>query len=148
MLDVIQQAQTNDRALQSLLIRHEGFKLKPYRDTAGKLTIGVGRNLDDVGISRAEALDLLAGDLNRVLSGLDARHAWWRKLDVTRQHVLIDLAFNVGAGSLDGFVLMLAGLRAGAYAQAASELTRSKWAGQVGDRAVELAQMMRTGVAV
>lgn len=147
MRDVIDQAQTNDEALQALLIRHEGLRLKPYRDTVGKLTIGVGRNLDDVGISRDEALDLLASDLAHVQAELDADHPWWRGLDVVRQHVLVDLAFNVGPGGLKTFVLMLAGLRGGAYAEAARELTLSHWADQVGDRAVELARMMRTGVA-
>lgn len=147
MRDLITQAQTNDEALQALLIRHEGLRLKPYRDTVGKLTIGVGRNLDDVGISRDEALDLLASDLARVQTGLDAAYPWWRKLDVVRQHALIDLAFNVGLGGLKTFVLMLAGLRGGAYDEAARELTRSHWADQVGDRSVELARMLRTGVA-
>lgn len=41
-----------------MLIRHDGLRLKPYRDTRNKLTIGVGRNLDDVGITREEALML------------------------------------------------------------------------------------------
>ncbi len=42
--------------LRQMLIRHEGLRRKPYRDTVGKLTIGAGRNLDDVGITREEAL--------------------------------------------------------------------------------------------
>jgi len=33
------------------IIEHEGLKLKPYHCPAGKLTIGVGRNLEDKGIS-------------------------------------------------------------------------------------------------
>ena len=43
------------KTIEEQLILHEGLRLKPYRDTVGKLTIGVGRNLDDVGITRAEA---------------------------------------------------------------------------------------------
>ncbi len=37
--------------IKAQLVRHEGLKLKPYRCTAGKLTIGIGRNLDNCGIS-------------------------------------------------------------------------------------------------
>ena len=32
--------------IKEQLVRHEGLRLKPYRCTAGKLTIGIGRNLD------------------------------------------------------------------------------------------------------
>ena len=45
------------------LVRHEGLRLKPYRCTAGKLTIGVGRNLEDKGISQQEAYELLENDI-------------------------------------------------------------------------------------
>src|SRR4051812_27390106 len=40
----------NRDALVNQLIIDEGLKLSPYTDTVGKLTIGVGRNLTDVGI--------------------------------------------------------------------------------------------------
>lgn len=49
--------------LKDMLIRHEGLKLKPYRDTVGKLTIGAGRNLNDLGISEREAMFLLDNDI-------------------------------------------------------------------------------------
>lgn len=48
-------AETFDMAmLLSELSRDEGRRLKPYLDTVGKTTIGVGRNLTDVGISEDE----------------------------------------------------------------------------------------------
>ena len=50
-------------ALKKQLIMHEGLKLTPYRCTADKLTIGVGRNLDDVGITQDEAEYLLDNDI-------------------------------------------------------------------------------------
>ena len=52
-------------ALKAQLTRHEGLRLKPYRDTLGHLTIGVGRNLSEVGISEAEAIALLDADIQR-----------------------------------------------------------------------------------
>lgn len=145
MRDTIDAAQANDAALQALLIRHEGLRLKPYRDTVGKLTIGVGRNLDDVGISEAEALDLLSNDLARVQAHLDRKHGWWRSLDRVRQHALIDMSFNLGPQGFDSFTLTLAGIRGGAFAEASREMLRSRWAVQVGGRAVELAHMIQAG---
>ena len=139
------QPQAADPVLQDLLIRHEGFKLKPYRDTVGKLTIGVGRNLDDVGITREEAMLLLDNDVAKVQAALDLEHPWWRSLDSVRQRALIDMAFNLDLRGLDGFALALAGLQGGAYAEAAREVLRSKWARQVHGRANELAAMIKDG---
>lgn len=57
--------------LREQLERHEGLRLKPYKDTVGKLTIGIGRNLDDKGISRKEAFALLDNDIAEVVRQLE-----------------------------------------------------------------------------
>ena len=132
--------------LQAQLVRHEGLRLKPYRDTVGKLTVGVGRNLDDVGISEAEALTLLAADVARAEAGLDARLPWWRTLDPVRADVLVDMAFNLGIAGLCGFERTLGAVREGRWEDAAAGMAASAWARQVGGRATELARQMRTGV--
>ncbi len=134
-----------DDLLTARLIAHEGLRLKPYRDTAGKLTIGVGRNLDDVGLTRAEALFLLAGDIAAVRGALDRRWPWWRAMDPVRRDVLTELAFNLGASGLASFKDFLGLLKTGAFAAAASDLLGTQWAGQVGDRAQQLAVLLRTG---
>lgn len=137
---------SEEQALLALLLRHEGLRLRPYQDTAAKLTIGVGRNLDDVGISRPEVLFLLSNDIRRVEVGLDADLPWWRGLDPVRQRVLVDMAFNLGIKGLLGFEQMLRMLHQGRVIETATEMLSSLWAGQVGHRAVELAAMMRSGV--
>ena len=134
-------------ALTSQLIAHEGLRLKPYTDTTGHLTIGVGRNLSDVGITRDEALDLLEADIERAMGQLFIRWPWAEHLDSVRQRVLIDMVFNLGADGLSKFPRMLAAARSGDYETAAAEMLASKWATQVGQRASRLAQMMRTGAA-
>ena len=78
----------------------EGLRLKPYRDTVGKLTIGIGRNLDDVGISEAEAKYLLSNDLDRTISDLDKYMLWWQTLDTPRRRVILNMAFNLGVAGL------------------------------------------------
>ena len=62
--------------LREQLVIHEGMRLKPYKDSVGKLTIGVGRNLDDVGITEVEALELLENDIHRVMDDLDRNVPW------------------------------------------------------------------------
>lgn len=127
------------------LLRDEGLKLKPYTDTRGKLSIGVGRNLTDVGISREEAGDLLAHDVARVRVGLAATLPWWDRLDPGRQRVLVNMAFNLGVTGLLAFHDLLDAVARRDWETAASEMLESAWAGQVGARATRLAAQMRTG---
>lgn len=135
----------NQESLIARLIVHEGLKLKPYTDTVGKLTIGIGRNLDGVGISKAEAEALCANDIQFAEKGLDALCSWWRKLDEVRQQVLCEMAFNMGVSRLQDFVKFLAALKAHDFETAAKEMLNSKWAGQVKGRAVTLSNAMRDG---
>jgi lysozyme len=135
-----------DDALTARLVRHEGLRLKPYRDTTGNLTIGVGRNLDGAGISQVEAMLLLKNDVARVRAVLDERWPWWRKLDAVRGDVMTELVFNLGPDGFAAFKGVLFLLETAAFAAAASDLLATKWATQVGGRAKELAGMIETGV--
>ena len=124
---------------------HEGERLKPYRCTAGKLTIGVGRNLEDRGITAQEAAYLLSNDITSTQAALLKALPWVGTLDDVRQRVLIDMAFNMGLGTLLTFKRTLAAVQGGQYQQAAAMMLESRWAGQVGQRAQRLSQMMATG---
>lgn len=133
-------------ALKVQIVKHEGLKLKPYRDTVGKLTIGVGRNLDDRGISADEAAMLLDNDIDAVWKELSAAlPGVFTSLDDTRQHVMLDMAFNMGVPGLMKFQKMIKAVAARDFALAAVEMLDSKWAKQVGERADNLAAMMRNG---
>lgn len=137
-----------DRAiLRAQLIRHEGLRLKPYRDTLGVLTIGVGRNLDDRGLTEGEALYLLDSDIDLCERQLVARFPWFAALDAERQRVLLDMVFNLGLTRLLDFKKMLSAVGRGDYAAAAAEMLASRWATQVGARAKRLGLMMSTGRA-
>ncbi|WP_232034153.1 glycoside hydrolase family protein [Mycoavidus cysteinexigens] len=50
--------------------RDEGERFKPYFDTVGKITIGVGRNLTDGSVSQGECELLLQNDIAKRLDGL------------------------------------------------------------------------------
>lgn len=127
------------------LKRDEGVRLKPYRCTAGKLSIGVGRNLDDVGITESEAEYMLRTDVARSMSDLDRFFPWWRRMSEPRQRALCNMAFNMGIGTLAKFRKMLAALERGDYEDAAREALSSAWATQVGARSQRIAAMIREG---
>ena len=115
-------------ALLRLLTRHEGRRCFPYTDTAGKLTIGVGRNLTDRGLSAAEIDLLLANDIA-----------------LARRHALVSMAFNLGQTRLAGFKRLRAAVRDGDWDRAAAEALDSRWATQTGRRADEVAALLRNG---
>ncbi len=138
---------TDRRALVQQLIRHEGLRLKPYRDSMGLLTIGVGRNLDHVGLYEDEALYLLDRDIDRCIKGLTKRYAWFATLGAVRQRAVVDLAFNLGFATLATFTGTVAALARGDYEDAADHLTASRWYRQVASRGPRVVAMIRTGVA-
>ena len=130
--------------LTKQLIRDEGLKLKPYTDTVGKLTIGVGRNLEDNGISEAEAIHMLQNDINTSEREL-SRYSWFMQLDPIRRDAIINMHFNLGLPRLLTFRSMIAALDDGNYTKAANEALDSKWAQQVGERATRIAKQIKTG---
>jgi lysozyme len=156
--------------MQEQLILHEGIKLRPYRDTVGKITIGVGYNVTDRGwstleetigrkinrkrpaITRDEAMKMLAADIDRFEGVLRSQFPTYDLLDEIRKRVLVDLAFNL-AWHLTEFVKTKEAIETAAatkltddWNRAADMLLQSKWARQVKTRAVRLTDMLRTGL--
>lgn len=124
--------------------KHEGLELKPYTDTVGKTTIGIGRNLDDVGITEREAEFLLMNDIGRA-NDEAKKFDWYNGLDMARKGVVINMIFNMGQPRFSKFEKTIAHIAAGEYTEAADEMLNSRWAEQVGNRAKELSKQMDTG---
>lgn len=157
------------KSIEDQLVLHEGLRLTKYRCTAGKLTIGVGRNLDAVGIRPAEsqrlsitkasviangvtrdqAMVLLSFDIAEAREALDDLIPNWRGLDPVRRKVVEDMAFNMGQATLSQFKNTLAAISRRDYAAAAAGMRASAWYHQVGadpdQRGERLARMMATG---
>jgi lysozyme len=127
------------------LRRHEGVKNTLYKCTSDKWTIGVGRNLEDVGLSEEEIDMLLLNDIKRTKELMDDYIPWYNDLDKVRQEALINFVFNVGIGTAMKFKKAMAALEAHDYDTAAIEMLDSNWAKQVGSRAEEVTQMIKTG---
>lgn len=137
--------QMNKQKLTEQLERHEGLRPHPYKCTAGKLTIGIGRNLIDKGISPAEARIMLNHDIDEFWRKLSRELTLVNGMDDARQNVMLNMAFNMGVHGLLTFEKMINCLSVRDYHGAANEMLDSKWAKQVGDRAEQLAKQMLTG---
>ena len=148
------------------LITHEGLRLEVYQDTLGINTIGIGRNLDDRGItqdeldwmdyptiehvysdgiSEADAMYLAQNDVQIVEEELLAAHPCVENLDAVRQLVLVDMAFNMGVPRLCKFKNMWNAIHARKFDAASKEMLDSRWATQVKGRATKLANAMHNG---
>jgi len=127
-----------------LIKEHEGLRLKPYQCTAGKTTIAFGRNLEDNGIRLDEAEFMLSNDIKECESVLSDRLERWEALSEIRQAVMIDMMYNLGWPRLSKFKKTLAAVNDGYFDRAAAEMLDSRWARQVGQRAITLSDMMKT----
>lgn len=123
----------------------EGKRPRIYLDTVGKWTGGVGRNISDRPFSEDEIQLMLANDI--ALATKDARQLvqGFDNLDDVRQEVLVNMAFNMGYAKLGGFKRFLAAVNGSEFAEASLEMLDSRWANQVGARALRLSKAMRTG---
>jgi len=135
-----------DRLIE-MLRRHEGVRNHVYRDTENLETIGVGRCIAEgsLGLSDDEVDYLLGNDLKRCIEELKRAFDWYEKLDPVRQDVMISLCFNLGLTRLLKFEKALAGMENSDWETASTEFMDSRWSTQVGQRAVELTDMLRTG---
>ena len=140
--------------LIEMLKRHEGEVVTngrhvAYKCPAGYWTMGIGRNIDPnggIGLSQEEVDMLLENDIARVIKELASEYPWFNDLDPVRADAMINLGYNLGVGSrLRGFRRALAAMEEADYEAASQEFLDSKWARQVGSRAVELTEMIRTG---
>ena len=148
------------------LIKHEGLVLQVYKDSLGIDTIGIGRNLEDRGISpiefedmnipniehiyeygitEADAMLLANNDIEIVEKELCDAHPCVKDLDEVRQLVLMDMAFNMGVPRLKKFVKMWNAIHEKRFDLAAEEMLDSRWASQVGMRSIKLSEAMKTG---
>ena len=125
---------------------HEGLRLKPYKCTAGILTIGYGRSLETNGITKYEAEQLLNHDVAGVIDQLSNAFEFWPRLNEARKAVLVNMAFNIGVSGLMKFKKTISYLVLNMHSDAAIEMMDSNWAKQVPNRAVELSVQMDLGV--
>lgn len=137
------QAQNLGKLLDELT-RDEGYRRKVYKDSVGIETVGIGRNLVDVGISMEEARMLLRNDVKEAVSHAQ-KFEWYMDLSPARKRVIINMIFNIGITRFKKFKKTIKYISVGDYSSASAEMLDSKWANQVGVRAIRLSKMMKQG---
>lgn len=131
--------------IRDYLIKHEGLRLKPYRCTAGKLTIGIGRNLDDKGITKDEALYLLDNDITECILDLKTIFPEWEILSYNRSKVLIDLRFQLGAKGFRDFKRLIQGVLTSDWKLFGRSIRESKLYKQAKNRCEDNIKLMEEG---
>ena len=124
---------------------HEGFRSNVYTCSGGKKTVGYGRNLQDIGISEEEAEMLLKNDIYEATNQLLNAFPWMATFSDVRISAMINFTFNVGIGTVRKFSNTIEYLKNEDWEAAADEMMDSKWAEQVGDRAIQITEQIRTG---
>lgn len=137
-------------ALRADLIRDEGIRLAAYTDSAGYLTIGIGRLIDarkpGAGLRHEEALLLCENDIRACFDDLH-QFVWFMRLDPVRQRAVLNMRFQLGVGGFRGFRRMIAALERSDLAAAAREGLDSKWAStDTPARARRVLRMLETGL--
>lgn len=137
--------------MKGRLTRTEGRKNKLYDDATGrepevkgKITGGIGWNFTDRGIPDQVIELLFELAYAEAVKGAN-KIPVYAKLNLARKSVIIDMVFNMGFQKVLGFRNMLMRLNMGQYPEAADEMINSEWFHDVGNRAIELAEIMKSG---
>jgi GH24 family phage-related lysozyme (muramidase) len=127
--------------IKTLLIKHEGFRNHLYKDSRDKWTIGIGHNIDDLGLKDKFINEVFYDDIDDHVKFLSS-FEWFHALDENRQCALIDLAYNVGDKNFENFVEMIKALESKNMDKASQEILDSKISKE---RAQDLAEILLTG---
>lgn len=151
----------------------EGRKLKAYKDTVGKWTIGIGKNFDDVKFTKSEEemirsrlkeykmnidllviengitdeeCDYLYANSSKIAEN-DARSliSNFNELSQARQIALIDFSFNVGYSVFKSFKNTRKYIENFEFNKASEGFKNSLWYKQVGRRSPIICDIIRTG---
>jgi lysozyme len=124
---------------------HEDRRKFAYKCPAGKITVGIGRNLEDKGLSDDEIDYLFKNDFREVVEDLKSVFPGWSNINDARKAVLFDMRFNLGGSGFRTFRRFISAVKAGDYVRASEEMKDSAWFHQVGTRSERLCRIMRAG---
>ena len=135
--------------VQEYIKKNEGLSLKPYLCSSGKLTIGYGHNLEE-GISEPIAEAIFNEDLRVAINDVldifsNNKGEYQLVLSGNRYIALVDMMFNLGKSRFLTFKKMIQAIKEKDWDKAADELLDSKYANQVGQRAINNANFLRKG---
>lgn len=147
------------KEMKELLITHEGISYLPYKCPAGFKTIGVGWNMDvnplpveyemylstHKSLSYGQVMEMLEISILNAFNDCVKLFPSFDKFPNERKKALIDLLFNLGYNKFSKFTKTIAAVEKENWKEAADELEKSKWYGQVGIRSRVIVRMIRNG---
>jgi lysozyme len=132
----------NQNKLEAMLIEHEGERFKPYLCSAGKTTIGVGRNLTDKGITQEESRILFKNDIRECAADLPSIFPEFSNLPKGVKMALMDMRFQLGPYGIRKFQKMIRAVNSGDWVGMISQMRDSLWYRQVTSRAEDLIKLI------
>jgi len=144
----------NIEALREQLKIDEGVKYEIYKDHLGYPTFGIGHLIteddpehgepDGKEISEDRVNEVFATDVAKFVSESKILFPDLDELPDVAQQVIVNMAFNMGRPRLSKFKNFIAGVNDRDWTRAAEEMMDSRWATQVGDRAIRLRNQILT----
>jgi lysozyme len=135
------------KSLKKFVTLQEGYRHFPYFDTRKKITIGIGRNLTDKGISDTTINQMFEEDSIFIENFLTKKYGidFYNNLNDARKMVCFSLCFNLGTHGFDDFKKMIQALKKQDFTQASMEIINSKASKQLPERYKILADVMEKG---
>jgi len=121
---------------------HEGFRNNVYQCSMGHDTQGYG-HLVSKGISKEVAEMILQEDIKEAITEVRRNIGFFDDLPGKTQEALVNMSFNLGISRLLQFKNMLMHLRDRNFSKASDEVLNSRYATQVGKRAMDIATMIK-----
>ena len=144
----------NIEALREQLKIDEGVKYEIYKDHLGYPTFGIGHLItendpehgkpDGTEISEDRVNEIFETDVAKFVSEAKILFPDLDELPDVAQQVIVNMAFNMGRPRLSKFKNFIAGVNDRDWTKAAEEMMDSRWATQVGDRAIRLRNQILT----
>ena len=144
----------NIEALREQLKIDEGVKYEIYKDHLGYPTFGIGHLItendpehgepDGTEISEDRVNEIFETDVAKFVSEAKILFPDLDDLPDVAQQVIVNMAFNMGRPRLSKFKNFIAGVNDRDWTRAAEEMMDSRWATQVGDRAIRLRNQILT----
>ena len=144
----------NIEALREQLKIDEGVKYEIYKDHLGYPTFGIGHLItendpehgkpDGTEISEERVNEVFETDVAKFVSESKILFPDLDDLPDVAQQVIVNMAFNMGRPRLSKFKNFIAGVNDRDWTRAAEEMMDSRWATQVGDRAIRLRNQILT----
>lgn len=138
-------------------VHEEGFKLKAYKDSLGKPTIGIGHLLSNnpkdwdkfknLVWTEEQALTQLEKDFNKAVKGAKELYPDFETYGSQVQLALVDMVYQMGKAGVAKFTTTNRHIKAREWDAAADQALKSLWARQTPNRAKRTTDKLRTGKA-